>query len=59
MTNEQILEELYFKAHKNGFIDNFRSEIEILRKENKSASHLELAEFAYKKCKKSKITVQS
>jgi hypothetical protein len=53
MTNEQILEELYFKAHKNGFIDNFRSEIEILRKENKSASHLELAECAYKKCKKS------
>jgi hypothetical protein len=51
MTNEEILEELYFKAHKHGFIDKFRNEIDKIKVERSDLSRVDVAQKAYTICK--------
>jgi hypothetical protein len=51
MTNEEILEEIYFKAHKKGFIDKFREEVDKLKLERSDLSRVDVAQRAYMICK--------
>jgi hypothetical protein len=59
MTNEELLEELYYEVHNKGLIDQFRQEIDSLKVVRQNLTHLELAEVAYEKIVKSDFGKQS
>ena len=52
MTNEKFVEELYMKAFTKGFIEEFRLELESLRKKHANLSRTEIAEIAYMETKR-------
>jgi phage FluMu gp28-like protein len=51
MTNEQFVEEVYYLAHHNGVINQFRNEITETRKANHKLSLCEVVEIVEKKYK--------
>ena len=52
MTDEEFVEELYMKAFTKGFIEEFRLELESLRKKHANLSRTEIAEIAYMETKR-------
>jgi len=52
MTNEEFVEELYMKAFTKGFIEEFRLEVENLRKKHTNLTRTEIAEIAYMETKR-------
>jgi len=51
MTNEQFVEEVYYLAHSNGVINQFRNEISEIKKVNHKLSLCEVIEIVEKKYK--------
>lgn len=55
MTNEEIVEELYHKAYKKGFIVNLREEVDRIKIQNTNLDRVDVVNMAYKKCKSKKM----
>jgi hypothetical protein len=51
MSNEELVEEIYHKAYRKGFIDDLRQEVGKLKIINSTTPHIDLVEKAYKICK--------
>jgi len=51
MTNEELLEELFFKADQKGFFNQMHELIKELRINNPKVGRVELAQIAYEKLK--------
>lgn len=51
MTNEEYVEEVYFLAHKNGILDEFRGEVDKLKKTNENLTMCEVVEIVERKYK--------
>jgi hypothetical protein len=49
MTNEEIIEELYWSAHRAGVFDEFRGEIGKITKNNPKTSMIDAAEQVYRR----------
>ena len=47
MTNEEITEEIYYEAHKHGFIDQLHDAMEILRMTHPKLTRYEMVYTAY------------
>jgi hypothetical protein len=52
MTNEEIVEELYWKAHQKGLINELREEVGRLNKDYPSMSSIERVELGYMEIKR-------
>jgi|LakMenEpi03Aug12_release.lakeMendotaPanAssembly.Ray.scaffolds.fasta_scaffold1173328_2 hypothetical protein len=52
MTNEEIVEELYWKAHQKGLINELRDEVGRLNKEYPNMSSIERVELGYMEIKR-------
>jgi hypothetical protein len=52
MTNEEIVEELYWKAHEKGLFSEMREEVERLNKEYPTMSAVERVELGYMEIKR-------
>lgn len=52
MTNEEIVEELYWKAHEKGLFSEMREEVGRLNKEYPTMSAVERVELAYMEIKR-------
>jgi hypothetical protein len=52
MSNEEILEEKFIIAHKNGVFDYFRDEVDKILKSNPGLSLHQAAHYAYKEFQK-------
>ncbi len=52
MTNEEIVEELYWKAHEKGLFNEMREEVERLNKEYPTMSTVERVELGYMEIKR-------
>lgn len=57
MTNEELIEELYHKAHVKGFFNELHDKVIELKKENKFKCGHELVRVAYDELKKSKLAL--
>ncbi len=55
MTNEELIEELYHKAHKKGFFNELHEKVDELKKSNKFRCGHEMVRTAYDELKKSKL----
>ena len=55
MTNEELIEELYHKAHTKGFFNELHDKVEELKKQNRSKHDHELVRTAYNEIKKIKL----
>lgn len=51
MTNEELLEELFFKASQRGFFNEMHDVIKELKTEYPKMGHVDLAQIAYQKLK--------
>ena len=51
MTNEELLEELFFKAYEKGFFNEMHDLIQELKINNPKMGSVDLAQIAYKKLK--------
>lgn len=52
MTNEEIVEELYWKAHQKGLINELRDEVGRLNKEYPNMTSIERVELGYMEIKR-------
>lgn len=52
MTNEEIVEELYWKAHQKGLFNEMRDEVSRLNKEYPKMSSIERVELGYMEIKR-------
>ena len=55
MTNEELIEELYHKAHKKGFFSELHEKVDELKKSKKFKCGHELVRTAYDELKKIKL----
>jgi hypothetical protein len=49
MTNEEIIEELYWSAHRAGVLEQFRSEVSEITKNNPKTKMIDAAEQVYRR----------
>ena len=62
MTNEELIEELYYKAHIKGFFNELHDRVKELKNINEIKCRHEMVRTAYNEIKKSKLacpTIQS
>jgi hypothetical protein len=57
MTNEELIEELYHKAHVKGFFNELHDKVIELNKKNKYKCKHEVVRVAYNELKKSKLAL--
>lgn len=55
MTNEEIIEELYWAAHRANVFEDFRKEVSQLMKQNPSMEMVDAVEDVYRKYRKSEL----
>lgn len=55
MTNEELIEELYHKAHEKGFFNELHDKVNELTKNNKYKCKHEVVRVAYDELKKTKL----
>ena len=51
MTHEEYVEEVYIWAHKNGILDEFRGDVDQIKKTNENLSMYEIVEMVERKYK--------
>ena len=59
MSNEKLLEEIYFKAAQKGFFNELHDLVTELRISHPKMSHVDLSQMAYKKLKLAQPTTKS
>ena len=59
MTNEELIEELYHKAHTKGFFNELHEKVDELNQKNKFKCRHELVRTAYNEIKKIKLAQPS
>ena len=59
MTNEELIEELYHKAHKKGFFNELHEKVKELNTKNKFTCRHEMVRTAYNELKKLKLAQPS
>jgi len=55
MTNEELIEELYHKAHKKGFFNELHQKVDELKKQIPRAQFCDITQSAYREVKNHKI----
>ena len=59
MSNEQLLEEIYFKAAQKGFFNELHDLVTELKTSHPKMSYVDLSQMAYKKLKLAQLTPKS
>jgi len=57
MTNEELIEELYHKAHQKGFFKELHQKVDEIKKQNPKMQLCDVTQSAYREIKKTKLAL--
>jgi len=57
MTNEELIEELYHKAHQKGFFNELHQKVDEIKKQNPKMQLCDVTQSAYREIKKTKLAL--
>lgn len=59
MTNEELIEELYHKAHQKGFFEELHQKVDELKLKNPRMPLCDITQSAYREIKKQKLNIKT